>query len=249
MHRLHAAVLWCLWDISKGMGGAGPASPSLELPDCSKVQLPICTHRVWLMEDVAHCLRPLNLKHWHRNLSWLAWIIACLASSQWLVLEPMKLSQCNGWFIVVRTETLENLVSVANSEQLICKHTHDSGHLALGLEMQGFAEGTNPKIKMWELIHHKYLLPYTTGASWAIWDSPVHHSRSHSVSLLWNYFKRKPSAPKAPHFYHSFKEREKEFIRSIFKGRSRFFELYNFTFFFFLTENKPMFQSVQCTIQ
>lgn len=58
--------------------------------------------------------------------------------------------------------------SIANSVQLLCKSTHDFGNLALGLKTQGLSEDTNPQIKMRELLHHKYFLPYGTQASGAI---------------------------------------------------------------------------------
>lgn len=113
MHRLHTSVLWCFWEISRGTGGAGPARPGLELPAWGKVQLPcVCTHHVWLMEDIAHCLSALNLKHWHINLSWLTWIIACLASF-YNAMDGLLWSGQKHW----------KTYSVANSGQLLCKHT------------------------------------------------------------------------------------------------------------------------------
>lgn len=78
--------------------------------------------------------------------------------------------------------------NIANSVQILYKSTHDFGNLALGLKAQGLSEDTNPKIEMWKLIHHKYLLTYAMCVSGVIGDSPMHHSKSSLVYLLLNTY-------------------------------------------------------------
>lgn len=71
--------------------------------------------------NTAPCLRPLNLKHWHRNLSLLTWIIACLGSF------------CSAMYGLLSGQIHWETYSVANSEQLLWKTTQ--------LEWPGFGAG------------------------------------------------------------------------------------------------------------
>lgn len=135
--------------------------------------------------------------------------------------------------------------SIADSEQLLCKHTRDLGDLALGLETRGFAEGTNPKIEMLESTRYKCLLTYATGASWAVWDSAMHHSRSYLLSLLWKYLTPKPQYTRHLIFTTAFWRGRRDLSETYLKESPNFS---NFTIFF-KHKNKPMFQSIQHIIK
>lgn len=126
--------------------------------------------------------------------------------------------------------------SIANSVQLLCKCTVPLVTWLWGWKSKGFQKSRIPKFRCgnWYTTN---IFCHVAHVSGAIWDSSVHHTKSSSVYLLWILkkikYKKNLSIPcqKISHFYQSFREREEEFIKCIFKGSYR--NVSNFTTCFY----------------